>query len=1781
MKLKLAVLLFLSLLITPLFSEEYEVLPKTVADVEDYSRLINFEGTPNSVIDGCVNVITGDYFEAENDLVTAGANPVTIGRYFSSDNRDVSELYDFWDLNLSSWIKVNHDDDSISCTVHDKGVEVPYFAYYSDKLIKVSQRVLNAGVVNVCSPYASGKLHIKNKYVNYFVANKQRRYQLVSPGGDTLNFYKKKSSSKYFLSEIHQSNGCKLLYDYEDDMVNRVSSHDRQGRLTGEATILHSVPSKKQKRVTVKSDDGREVIYNISREESKHRSGSEGHRYCLSSVEKNFGPTTRYEYKYIGNHRREKLIHKELPNNRYLNIDYYNHGDNKGRVKSLSAPVGVDVQPVMVHKFEYSTRKADVYDAYGIKTSYSWTKEDRLSVVDEFASDGTLYRSEKFTWGQKETSDHTMLKARVLSDGAGKALFAKSYQYDDRGNILEEHLAGNLSGTCEVSPKIDDNGNLLNNGCEKFVKKYTYNADNLVLSENDGRQIVNYVYYPNTSLVKLKTVSDGVKIRQRYFYEYDNNGTVIHEVIDDGNGDDIRNLSGMTERHVKKITTTAQGLPHIIMECYFDLATMKGVLKQKTVNTYTKQGLLKKEEVYDSRNVFAYSKEWVYDNSGHVIEETDPSGRKTYYSYDDNGNCTYKQSPNTDYFTEYHYDFVNRLIKEEEIHKDGNRFSKNYSYDFKGNKVKATDIYGNETSFVYDSFGRVIKKVLPAIPDIHGKLIRYEENFSYNPLNHPVKKKNAKGYISEMKCNAYGKPTRTVNPDGSTETIIYNVDGTVKEVIDSRGTKTLFKYDYLQRKVREEKIASKSLSVRQWIYNAFHLMEEIDPEGNVTSYKYDGAGRLVSERKGDKETRYVYDFLGRQIERQDFYETGKYRATGVTYDVLNQVVEERIMASSGECHLKKNYAYDCNGNRTHEMILTDSGTATTVIKYNAHHLPIKVTAPDGNVTTYNYRYDYRNAWNQNVPYQQVIDPLGNSTVTIKSTHDQIAVDERKNIYGHLVQKSHYTFDPIGCLLRTNEEVIISGKKERNKITQFEYDTMGRETAIIEAYGEPCQKVTRKEYTNSGEVSRIIKPNGVVLKQSYDPLGRLTDLNSSDNSIQYRYTYDCSNNIVKAIDQNSKLITERFYDANGNMRMEVLDHGLKIEYDYDRMGRLKELTLPDLSKISYSYDAGFLREVKRNHRIHRYHYNISGKLKKVDLMAGLGETLYKYDTCLRPIEIKSNYWQMSGEYDSCGNIKKMCQSDSAGPFNLSYEYDSLHQLTAEKGTTTHTYQFDSLGNRTKLDQTAYANNSLNQLVKQGNAQYQYDSNGNLIKKIRGDTTTLYRYDALDRLIEATAGLEKTNFFYDPLHRRTCKKNYVMKNGSWNEVSLEKYLYQGDKELGAVDKSQNITHLRVMGIGCRGDIGAAVLLEIDGSTYIPLHDYRGNAAVLLDTNGKTIESYRYTAYGSESVYDSTGSTITPINPWRFSSKRVDPETGWSYFGNRYYDAEVGRWTTPDPLWFVDGMNRYSYVRNRPTQFIDSEGLFLGSLFEILKTTILSIFQAVSSADYSGTYNENCAYVCADLPVNRLYEKRSLDKQSRRLQTKEKTYGPVHYINVNGILNKFEDAENGFEEASKNAAGASITWVYNASHGLWDIAEAFINLLGVNTRPVSLLHKEWDDYFNNCPEDGIIIQNCHSQGTILTRNALRSYDPERRKRIHVIAVAPAAYIDEDICGSIIHYVSKRDFVPLIDLPGRWRNQHTTVILDPHPTACIIDHSRDSLTYQAPVRKRYEQILKNNGIK
>jgi len=97
-------------------------------------------------------------------------------------------------------------------------------------------------------------------------------------------------------------------------------------------------------------------------------------------------------------------------------------------------------------------------------------------------------------------------------------------------------------------------------------------------------------------------------------------------------------------------------------------------------------------------------------------------------------------------------------------------------------------------------------------------------------------------------------------------------------------------------------------------------------------------------------------------------------------------------------------------------------------------------------------------------------------------------------------------------------------------------------------------------------------------------------------------------------------------------------------------------------------------------------------------------------------------------------------------------------------------------------------------------------------------------------------------------------------------------------------------------------------------------------VTNQNGDVIARHDFLPFGEEYP----GPQPTARERKLFTGKERDAETGFDYFGARYYDARIGRFTTIDPLQttaenLVDPQkwNRHAYVRNNPLRWVDPDG------------------------------------------------------------------------------------------------------------------------------------------------------------------------------------------------------------------------------------------------------------------
>jgi RHS repeat-associated protein len=112
----------------------------------------------------------------------------------------------------------------------------------------------------------------------------------------------------------------------------------------------------------------------------------------------------------------------------------------------------------------------------------------------------------------------------------------------------------------------------------------------------------------------------------------------------------------------------------------------------------------------------------------------------------------------------------------------------------------------------------------------------------------------------------------------------------------------------------------------------------------------------------------------------------------------------------------------------------------------------------------------------------------------------------------------------------------------------------------------------------------------------------------------------------------------------------------------------------------------------------------------------------------------------------------------------------------------------------------------------------------------------------------------------------------------------------------------------------------------------HDHLQTPLQATDKAGNVVWAASYNAFGKASI---TTPAATPANPTitvnlRLPGQYLDEETGLHYNWHRYYDGEIGRYLTEDPIGLRGGVNRYGYVGGNPLSSVDPSGLVDLNLF-----------------------------------------------------------------------------------------------------------------------------------------------------------------------------------------------------------------------------------------------------------
>lgn len=1874
----------LFLFVVSLFASDLTAENSPPIDIPATGMLTNVDVEPSCMIDGCINIISGEFIDHEVDLTLPGPEPLTLERTLRNNN-----LHPKYSLQRIGWqesddvaVRVNNSNEvSMDYSGEYQGGDGEYLYFVlrrkkggNHALAHFEPSILRYGFTNTSRGVIGASTNVRNSFMEW--SKKSKTCNVTKGDGTFMHFASRDKGSdkeRYLLIDDIRPNYLKFFYNYGKDPHSERPISKTLQNYAGRNLSSYTWEYSNYHRVCT-ACDGRQVTYRyhhlpiqgVMWEELNNYSNYSFHHLCLTHVDRSDAPSIVYEYlpgkKHVVDkkpprdptripdvHEYPKLVRKSYPDHRFIMLSYYQVGMNSidGRacpidigspqlckVHALYAPLGCDVNPIAKYQFDYYLPQGiggagctGVYDAKGNLTNYAYNERKRLTAIVKYSPGKVPYTIENLHWGKEDTPHEIELHARTFGlHGSPYKAFCKLFTYSGRGDILEERLYGNLTGKTTSQLTVDGRGRPTDPGFEHLLKSYAYSNDgyNLLLKRKKGSIEERFVYIPRTTLLTASYQASSTGIFLRHFYDYNDMGVIIRHIADDGSGERRDDLTSVTERKIETIersNTYPFGLPISVREHYLDLETKEEKLHYRRQNTFDTLGRLVKQETYDAKDAFAYAEEWGYDAHGNCLKKVDPLGNVTTYSYDLNDNKIFEQGANGELQKYFTYDFMNRLVETREVHPDG-ALSTKARYDLFGNPIASIDAFGNETTTEYDPFHRPIKVTGAPIMDAAGRLYKPETRYEFDELSRPIKMIDPEGNSTEFKYTLYGKPYLILYPDGSKEHFEYDLEGRLTKEVAKNGLTNIYQLDDLGRITKKQSFSKEGelLVETEASYNALHLLFEKDPAGTYTFYAYDSLGRKTSVKIGERITSYRYDALDRVMEV-----LGPETRTSYTYDALGRVMEERVETPEGELVSEVHYAYDLEGHKTKIEQKRENDILVTQLIYDTHGLPSVAIDPKGNKTRSRLILDYVNESGQRVPCVETIDPLGQVTLQIQDAQGRTVEVEKKSSYGELIQKASYAFDSSGKLLKTTH-TLFNGKEEARELTHlFEYDSLHRPTLFIEAKGTSEERQTRIRYNEAGEKTSINKPTGVTLFYSYDSLGRLAEFTSSDHSFGYRYHYDANSRPIRVEDLLFASTTEREYDIYGEVLQEALGNGLSINYAYSLGGHLAKLTLPDHTSIAYAYQGGRLKSIERQDPdknplyTHLYNaYDIGGEIKESSLIFGLGPISHRYSPNGEVESIASSYYKEEMiDYDASGNLTKRTYTDSLGREDDVYAYDPLYQLASEAGSFSHFYAHDSLYRRTSKNGQEHALNGLGELLSDQESHYSYDASGNLIRIEGTDRTSSFTYDALDRLTAWVDGETRYIFRYDENNR--CLFQSIAQDSS--PPKTEKILYAGQNDIGTVDKEGKISHLRILGIGLGGEIGASVAIEIRGATYAPLHDHNGHIVALIDERGEVAETYRYSAFGEESIYNSRGDLVNLSlvdNPWRFSSKRSI--NGFSLFGRRFYIPSLGRWLTPDPIGYEAGPNLYAYVSNNPLTHFDIYGLIgeeRATFWEQAKDYVTRAFESVREGarmvyektrdvlHKAGGYFKEIARDAIPLPIVkdvgcalghflqhgtlRGYTPSWSGSHSKYIQNDARPFlrPQVAIGSINGMKNSPEDSLDGAEHISDVFGGVRVDRIYVADHGVsQNCIGVVLGKCGVTTGAVDAAVRgirQMIEKVGGIGGDGLVLLIAFSQGGQVLSNALSRLSREESSMLGVATFGTAKIIADAGTRFAINYIAKNDYVPAISDPAMYMRAKAGLVPNVHFVNPVesgwFSHRFKSATYTEALRD-FRDYLFTNGV-
>lgn len=1209
----------------------------------------------------------------------------------------------------------------------------------------------------------------------------------------------------------------------------------------------------------------------------------------------------------------------------------------------------------------------------GLTVNYSKiNRTNKLAKVTEKITNGTFaidyvmsQPSYRCPYGKLVMSNVKIFNPNVDDDHytlsmAGKDLSTSySYsnpKYDRRGRDFygfETVTSWEMDNNTVVSTTVETyyNSTYFNNGLLRRTEVFKGNGANLASKSEKTYKLYKFIN-SNTQIQEIPSTqfetydTGGMEGRRMATILPSRNVDTTYE-----NGNSISTTSNMTYNDKAQLVSY-QYLSNVSSGNY------TSTIAYHSNPTLTAKNILSipsEIKVFDSSNNLARQRNTAIDqNNGNVTKVTvklnDAENAETNMIYFPDGNIQKITYPDG-YNLTYTYDALGKYVTSI---KDSFDLMSSAVYDPRWDVIlEAKDASGNKIVYSYDSRGRIASILAPKEVGVSPYSVQY--NYFLSPI-----------VIQNKTYNLYGSTTQNFDPDHPTNPI------ETVTLSNFMGEPVQVKKDIAM--TTGEKMSVSGLVLKDGLGRAVKQFHPIFEEKNLTLNK------KLNLNTSSYFTTTAYDELDRVVTTIN--EDGD--ATTTKYAIEGNYFRKTVsQMQNGATEIKSDIIIDAEGKTVATRNYLGGSPVTTTFTYNSVGELLQTKDAESIVTTYNYDLGGRRI-RENHPDHgltrfaydiagHLIEKTTANLNTIQYVYETNRLKEIKypDLPDGSVNPSNVTYMYGAAVSGSNDAGRVISVQDGTGSTSYHYGSLGEVTEEIRnvvGYNIPSMTFfTFYEYDSWNRIKKIIYPDYEEVKYSYDVGGNLKNIKSTQfndyvKDIQYD-EYEQRTKIVFGNDTYSSYEykpTSRLLSSHTLKKDSYADY-LVGQYAYDKVGNVLSVSSSGFStpnnlggsfSMAYSYD-GFNRLTSSTG-------NFSGARKENPV--GLGDMAANY-------ELEMGYTNTS----SIATKRQTHVVDGVtrpeNTYENVYEYVSgKHRLQKVMDGPTgneETFEYDEDGNPTAHFSSANSQkymfwdeeDRLKAYICGDEAVYQYyayDANGErAIKYNMGTATRLYQngvpinpvvmwmtgYKVYPNPYVVVSSDNKYTKHYFAGDKRIASR-LADNPGLFNRQSTSAKEAGGSEQVDP--ESEFKTYLKKAGLDYDKVETEFAKSGAQNGLYYLHGDHLGTATYVTDDTGLPTQFFLNLPFGETFAEQQILGKYE--NPYKFNAKELDSETGYYYYGARYYNPRLSVWYGVDPLATWDpvmetefygngqhnggvynsgNLNPYIYCYQNPVKYIDPNG------------------------------------------------------------------------------------------------------------------------------------------------------------------------------------------------------------------------------------------------------------------